>query len=84
MSRPGIFNAVREVARHTHDPTYSCWEAVLNILHDLKGTRELGSHSAEILPTNFSLLLIPHTPPIMIIDDQLPGTFLMLCGGPIM
>ena len=42
MTRPDIANAVREVARHSHDPSAIHWRAVVNIMHYLKGTREVG------------------------------------------
>ena len=41
-TRPDISNAVREVARHAHDPSLRHWEAALKIVQYLKGTRELG------------------------------------------
>ena len=42
MSRPDIANAVREVARHAHDPARGHWNAVQRILKFLKYTRTLG------------------------------------------
>ena len=42
MSRPDIANAVRSVARHTHDATQEDWKAVTKILGYLRGTKHLG------------------------------------------
>jgi len=42
MSRPDIANAVREVARHAHDPSRKHWDAVQRILKFLKYTRTMG------------------------------------------
>ena len=42
MSRPDIANAVRAVARHSHDPTARHWKAVLLIIEYLVGTKDLG------------------------------------------
>ena len=41
-SRPDIANAVRSVARRTHDATEGDWDAVLKILGYLRGTKTLG------------------------------------------
>ena len=41
MTRADISNAVRAVARHSHNPTERHWKAVLKIM-DLHGTRFLG------------------------------------------
>ena len=42
MTRPDISNAVRAVARHSHNPTERHWRAVLKIMEYLHGTRFLG------------------------------------------
>ena len=42
MSRPDIANAVREVARHAHDPFRKHGDAVKRILKFLKHTRSVG------------------------------------------
>ena len=42
MSRPDISNAVREVARHAHNPSATHWTAARRILEYLKETRTLG------------------------------------------
>ena len=42
MTRPDISNAVRAVARHSHNPTDRHWEAVLKIMAYLHGTRGMG------------------------------------------
>ena len=42
MTRPDVANAVREVARHSHDPSASHWSAVCHILRYLHGTSSLG------------------------------------------
>jgi len=42
-TRPDIANAVREVARHAHNPSLRHWKAALKIVQYLKGTRELGT-----------------------------------------
>ena len=42
MTRPDISNAVRAVARHSHNPTERHWKAVLKIMEYLHGTRFLG------------------------------------------
>ena len=42
MTRPDISNAVREVARHTQDPSMEHWRAVVSILKYLRRTRALG------------------------------------------
>ena len=42
MTRPGISNAVRAVARHSHNPTDRSWKAVLKIMAYLHGTRATG------------------------------------------
>ena len=42
MSRPDIANAVRAVARHSHDPTARHWKTVLMITEYLVGTKDLG------------------------------------------
>ena len=39
MTRPDVSNAVRAVARHSHNPTDRHWKAVLNIMAYLHGTR---------------------------------------------
>ena len=39
MTRPGISNAVRAVARHSHNPTDRHWKVVLTIMAYLHGTR---------------------------------------------
>ena len=39
MTRPDISNAVRAVARHSHNPTDGHWKAVLKIMTYLHGTR---------------------------------------------
>ena len=41
-TRPDISNAVREVARHAHDPSEKHWRAVLRIIEYLRGTRDKG------------------------------------------
>ena len=41
-TRPDISNAVREVARHVHDPSEPHWSAALKIVKYLKGTRDRG------------------------------------------
>ena len=42
MTRPNISNAVRAVARHSHNPTERHWRAVLKIMAYLHGTRGMG------------------------------------------
>ena len=42
MTRPDISNAVRNVARHAHDPTPQHWEAVRYMLRCLHDTKTLG------------------------------------------
>ena len=42
MARPDISNAVRSVARHSHNPTDRHWKAVLKIMAYLHGTRGMG------------------------------------------
>ena len=42
MTRPDISNAVRDVARHAHDPSPQHWEAVRYILRYLRDTKTLG------------------------------------------
>ena len=42
MTRPDISNAVRAVARHSHNPTDRHWKAVLKIMAYLHGTRGMG------------------------------------------
>lgn len=42
MSRPDIANSVREVARYSHNPSRSHWNAVRRILKYLKHTRLKG------------------------------------------
>ena len=42
MTRPDISNAVRTVARHSHNPTDRHWKAVLKIMAYLHGTRGMG------------------------------------------
>ena len=42
MSRPDIANAMRAVARHSHDPTARHWKTVLMITEYLVGTKDLG------------------------------------------
>ena len=42
MTRPDISNAVRAVARHSHNPTERHWKAVLKIMAYLHGTRFMG------------------------------------------
>ena len=42
MTRPNISNAVRAVARHSHNPTDRHWKAVLKIMAYLHGTRGMG------------------------------------------
>ncbi|CAN0238053.1 unnamed protein product [Pylaiella littoralis] len=42
MTRPDIANAVRAVARHSHQPTARHWKAVLMIFQYLVGTKDLG------------------------------------------
>ena len=42
MTRPDIANAVREVARHSHNPSAAHWSAAFRIMEYLKGTRTLG------------------------------------------
>lgn len=76
MSKPGISNVIREVARRAHDPTDRPWGAVQKILNYLKGTRISASHSAEILPTSLKLSRIRHTTPVVMMDDQLPVVYL--------
>lgn len=73
MSRLDISNAFREVARHAYDPTNRHWAAVLNILHYLKVTKELGITFGRDAPDNFRPLWIHHTPSIIIVDDRLPA-----------
>lgn len=41
-TRPDISNAVRGVARRTHDPSNKSWRAVTQILEYFEGTRETG------------------------------------------
>ena len=41
-TRPDISNAVREVARHSHDPSKKHWRAALKIIEYLKETRTMG------------------------------------------
>ena len=43
MTRPDISNAVRAVARHSHNPTDRHWKAVLKIMAYLHGTRGMGT-----------------------------------------
>ena len=42
MTRPDISNAVRAVARHSHNPTDRDWKAVLKTMPYLHGTRGMG------------------------------------------
>ena len=42
MTRPDIVNAVRAVARQTHNPSSRYWEAVVKIIAYLKRTKEPG------------------------------------------
>ena len=42
MTRPDISNAVRAVARHSHNPTDRHWKAVMKIMTYLHGTRGMG------------------------------------------
>ncbi|CAN0002635.1 unnamed protein product [Hapterophycus canaliculatus] len=42
MTRPDIANAVRAVARHSHNPTERHWKAVLKIVQSLLGNKHLG------------------------------------------
>ena len=42
MTRPDIANAVRVVARQTHDPAERHWRAVCKIISYLNGTKKLG------------------------------------------
>ena len=42
MTRPGITNAVRTVARYAHEPTEKLWQAITKILSYLNGTKSLG------------------------------------------
>ena len=42
MTRPGITNTVRAVARYAHEPTERLWQAITKILSYLNGTRSLG------------------------------------------
>ena len=42
MTRPDISNAVRAVARYSHNPTGRHWKAVMKIMAYLHGTRGLG------------------------------------------
>ena len=42
MTRPDISNAVRAVARHSHNPTDRHWKAVLKVMTYLHGTRGMG------------------------------------------
>ena len=42
MTRPDISNAVRAVARHSHNPTDRHWKAVLKIMAYLQGKRGMG------------------------------------------
>ena len=41
MSRPDITNAVRAVSRHSNSPSGRHWEAVLQIIRYLLGTKDL-------------------------------------------
>ena len=42
MTRPDIANAVRAVARHSHNPTDRHWKAVPKMVAYLHGTRGMG------------------------------------------
>ena len=42
MTRPDIVNAVRAVARHSHNPCERHWKAAVKILAYIKSTRDLG------------------------------------------
>ena len=42
MTRPGIANAARAVARHSHNPCERHWKAAIKILAYLNSTRDLG------------------------------------------
>ena len=42
MTRPDIAQAVRSVARHSHNPCQRHWSAVMQILAYLKGTKTVG------------------------------------------
>ena len=42
QTRPDISNAVRAVARHSHDPKAKHWKAAVKILKYLRGTSSLG------------------------------------------
>ena len=42
MTRPDIASAVREVARHAHDPAARDWKAARKIIAYLKATKHLG------------------------------------------
>ena len=42
MTRPDITNAVRAVARYAHEPTKRQWQATMEILSYLNGTKSLG------------------------------------------
>ena len=43
MSRPDIANAVRAVARHSHNPAGRHWKEVLMVVENLLGTKDLWS-----------------------------------------
>ena len=42
MTRPDIASAVREVARHAHDPAARHWKAIQMMIAYLKATKDLG------------------------------------------
>ncbi|CAN0511650.1 unnamed protein product, partial [Discosporangium mesarthrocarpum] len=42
MTRPDILNAVRALARYSHDPSEQHWTGALQILSYLYGSRTLG------------------------------------------
>ena len=42
IARPDSINAVRAVARYTHEPTEILWQAIMEILSYLNGTKRLG------------------------------------------
>ena len=42
MTRPDITNAVRAVARYAHEPSERLWQAIMEVLSYLNGTKSLG------------------------------------------
>ena len=80
-SRLEIANAVRVVARHSNDPTERHWQAVLQIIKYLLGTKDLSLTFEREPESDFDLSVYTDSNLAEKADDRRPVSGVLVCLG---